>query len=123
MPDTQPNKDVLSAASGSSGIGSASAVAGEPTAEPPTSAQTGGGTGAIGATVWVNGKKINALWAINENRNSWVAVAGIGWVKLANNSDTAIVALTMLGANARQTQGIVNYRQESDNMIHEMYVW
>lgn len=44
-------------------------------------------------------------------------------MKLANNSDTAIVALTMLGANARQTQGIVNYRQESDNMIHEMYVW
>jgi hypothetical protein len=50
-------------------------------------------------------------------------VAGVGWVKLANNSDTAIMALTMLGANARQTQGIVNYRQESDNMIHEMYVW
>jgi hypothetical protein len=29
----------------------------------------------------------------------------------------------MLGANARQTQGAVNYRQEADNMIHEMYVW
>ena len=120
MPDTQPNKDVLAAASSSSGTSSAAA---SPTAEPPTSVQTGGDIGTIGATVWVNGKKINSLWAINENRNSWVGVAGVGWVKLANNSDTAIVALTMLGASAKQTQGIVNYRQESDNMIHEMYVW
>jgi hypothetical protein len=123
MPDSQPSKDVLSAASSSSGTGSASAAAAAPTAEPPTSAQTDGDTGTIGATVWVNGKKINSLWAINENRNVWVAVAGVGWVKLANNSDSAIVALTMLGANARQTQGTVNYRQESDNMIHEIYVW
>lgn len=123
MPDTQPNKDVVPTASSSSGTGSASAVAIEPTGEPPTSAQIVGDAGAIGATVWVNGKKINALWVINENRNSWVSVAGIGWVKLANNSDSAITALTMLGADARHTQGVVNYRQESDNMIHEMYVW
>ncbi len=94
-----------------------------PTASPPSSALAAAAAGGIGATVWVNGKKINALWAINENRNSWVSVAGVGWVKLANNSDSAIVALTMLGADAKLTQGTVNYRQESDNMIHEMYVW
>ncbi len=50
-------------------------------------------------------------------------VAGVGWAKLANNSDSAIVAFTTLGANARQTQGFVSYRQEADNMVHEMYVW
>jgi hypothetical protein len=122
MPDTQPEKDVLLVTASSSDAGAAGATA-APTAEPPTTADTGGGVGAIGATVWVSNKKINALWSINENRNSWVGVAGVGWVKLANNSDTAIVALTMLGANARQTQGNVNYRQESDNMLHEMYVW
>lgn len=81
------------------------------------------GVGAVGASVWVTNKKINALWAINENRNSWAGVAGVGWAKLANNSDSAIVAFTILGANARQTQGFVSYRQEADNMIHEMYVW
>jgi hypothetical protein len=123
MADTQPSKDVFSSTSSSSGIGSAGAAAAAPTAEPPGAGQTGTDTGAIGATVWVNGKKINSLWAINENRNVWVGVAGVGWVKLANNSDSAIVALTILGANARQTQGSVNYRQESDNMIHEIYVW
>ncbi len=74
-------------------------------------------------TAWLNNKKINALWTINQNRNSWVSIEGIGWKKLANNSDSAIVALTMLGAHAREKGSIVNYREEADGMIHEMYVW
>jgi hypothetical protein len=122
MPETKPEQSLLSGTADTAGAGSTGAVSAAPTAEPPE-AVSGVGIGAVGATVWVNNKKINALWSINENRNSWVGVAGVGWVKLANNSDSAIVALTMLGANARQTQGTVNYRQESDNMIHEMYVW
>jgi hypothetical protein len=123
MTDTQP-QDVSSLAGGTSGAAVAAVSA--PTAEPPASAGAGAAAaaaGAIGASIWVNNKKINALWSINENRNSWVGVAGVGWVKLANNSDSAIVALTMLGANAKLTQGTVNYRTEADNMLHEIYVW
>jgi hypothetical protein len=78
---------------------------------------------AIGASTWQNNKKINALWSINQNRNSWVGVEGIGWKKLVNNSDSAIVALTMLASHARQKGSVVNYREESDGMIYEMYVW
>jgi hypothetical protein len=122
MTDTRPQQDMLSATTATAAGGGTAAVATAPTAEPPAAAE-GGTAGAIGASVWVNNKRINALWTISENRNSWVGVAGVGWVKLANNSDSAIVALTMLGANARHTQGIVNYRQEADNMLHEMYVW
>jgi hypothetical protein len=81
-----------------------------------------GGVGA-GVSTWQNDKRISALWSINENRNSWVGVAGIGWKKLANNSDSAIVALTMLSAHAREKESPVYYREESDGMIHEMYVW
>lgn len=125
MPDTQP-QDVLSSTTSTGGVSLTAPAA--PTAEPPAGVGIDAGDsassiGGIGASVWVNSKKINALWAINENRNSWVSVAGIGWVKLANNSDSAIVAFTMLGANARQTQGNVNYRQEADKMLHEIYVW
>jgi hypothetical protein len=125
MTDTQP-QDMSALAGGTTGNGIATVTA--PTAQPPAVAGAGiAGAGiaggAIGASVWVDNKKVNALWSINENRNSWIGVAGVGWVKLANNSDSAIVALTMLGANAKLTQGIVRYRQESDNMIHEMYVW
>jgi hypothetical protein len=124
MPNTKPEQDVLSSLSATSGAGVSDAAPARPTAEPPS---TGGGVAegvsAVGASTWVNNKKINALWCINENRNSWVGVAGVSWVKLANNSDSAIVALTMLGANAKLTQGAVSYRQEADGMLHEMYVW
>lgn len=76
-----------------------------------------------GVMAWLTEKRINALWAINENRNAWVGIAGVGWRKLANNSDTAIVALTLLAAHARNTQTRVDYREEAGPMIHEMYVW
>lgn len=74
-------------------------------------------------TAWQNDKRINALWAINENRNVFVGVTGVGWKKLSNSNDTAIVALTLLSGSARLTQSLVNYRDEADGMIHEMYVW
>jgi hypothetical protein len=81
------------------------------------------GAAAIGASTWQNNKRFNALWSINQNRNSWVGVDGIGWKKLMNNSDSAIVALTVLAAHAREKGSAVNYREESDGMIYEMYVW
>jgi hypothetical protein len=77
----------------------------------------------VAATVWQNSQLIGALWSINQDRNSWVYVDNIGWLKLSTASDSAIVALTMLGTHAKQLQKNVDYRQESDQMIHEMYVW
>jgi hypothetical protein len=76
-----------------------------------------------GVSAWVNDKRINALWSINENRNSWAGVTDVGWVKLADNSDSAIVALTMLCGHARVMQSPVYVRQESDGMMREIYVW
>ena len=137
MSDTKPQQNILSSLSATEAENLA-AISAAPTFEPPdelvstklvriqdltgiSAAQAV--SASASASVWQYGKKINALWSINENRNSWVGVTGVGWVKLANNNDTAIVALTMLGADAKLTQGTVNYRQESDGMIHEMYVW
>ena len=76
-----------------------------------------------GITAWLGDKRVSALWGINQNRNSWVHIAGIGWKKLANNSDSAVVALTILGAHAKQSQTNYSYREEADGMIHETYVW
>jgi hypothetical protein len=121
MADTKPQEDLLStvAVTATTSGGAPPAV---PTAEPPSSVAAAG-TDGVTATIWVNNQKFNALWCIAENRNSWVGVAGVGWLRLANNSDSAVVALTMLASHAKQAQAPVNYRQESDNMIHEMYVW
>ncbi|MCB0746967.1 MAG: hypothetical protein KDC52_06125 [Ignavibacteriae bacterium] len=76
-----------------------------------------------GITAWHNSQNISGLWSINENRNSWALIAGVGWRKLANGSDSGIVALTMLASHAKQLQSKINYREETDAMIHEMYVW
>ncbi|MBX3071577.1 MAG: hypothetical protein KF883_13820 [Thermomicrobiales bacterium] len=89
-----------------------------PLTTPPDVAQQ-----AFGATTWHNDKRITALWSINQHRNSWVHIGGIGWKRLAVNSDSAIVALTMIGSHAKQLQSSVNLREESDGLIHEIYAW
>lgn len=90
----------------------------EPSLTPATMVNVEGGV-----TVWVSDKRVTALWGINQNRNSWVYVTGVGWKRLATNSDSAVVALTMLAAHAKQVQTNYSYREESDGLIHETYVW
>lgn len=49
--------------------------------------------------VWLNDKRITGLWAINEVRNAWVHIAGIGWKKIiASNDTTFTLMLTQLVA-------------------------
>lgn len=119
MAETKPSLEVLG---GTGTTARTQEGAAEPSTVPP-SATVAQGVTAGGVTAWVNNQRINALWCINENRNAWIGVAGVGWKKLANNDDTAVVALTSLGASAKQTQTAVNYREEADGMIHELYVW
>jgi hypothetical protein len=88
----------------------------------PTLPITGTGAGA-GVSAWQNNKKIDALWTISEDRNSWMGVTTIGWRKLAPGTETSLVAMTMLAAHARATGAPINYRDESDNLVHEIYVW
>jgi len=75
------------------------------------------------AGVWQNDKRAIALWGTNEARNSWVLIAGVGWKKLAATTDTAALALTVLAAHGKLTHARVDYREESDGCIHELYVW
>ncbi len=77
---------------------------------------------AFTAAVWHKNKKIIRLWSKDQNRNSWIYIQGIGWKKLANNSDSAVVALTMLSAHAKQMGRNVNLKEDS-GQIKEIYVW
>ena len=81
------------------------------------------GDAVAGVSAWQNNKKLTALWSNNASRNSWVGVDGIGWKKLVNTNDSSNVALTMLCTHAREKNSVVNYRDESDGMIYEIYVW
>lgn len=82
-----------------------------------------GEKGMMGITAWQNDKRVGMLWAINENRNSWVYINSVGWKKLANASDSGIVAMTILASHAKELQRRIDYRDEADGMIHEMYIW
>ena len=95
------------------------AAAAAPALEPPAAT----GEEEAAATVWVQGKKVAALWSINQNRNSWASFADVGWRKFSDVSDSAIMAFTILAAHAKQMQSPVNRREESDGKVHEVYVW
>jgi len=90
---------------------------------PPPSIAKSGEQAVNGVTVWSDAATINALWCINQDKNSWFGDAALGWKKLSTASDSGIVALTMLSSHAKQKGSTVYYRTEDDNMVHEMYVW
>lgn len=92
-----------------------------PSMPPPAASQTKKAVSS--ATVWNNNGIINALWSINQDKNSWIGDSQQGWKKLSNSSDSGIVSLTMLSSHAKQLGSTVHYRTEDDNMVHEMYVW
>ena len=93
-----------------------------PTLVPPTEADIEAAAG-NGIAAWHNGKKITALWSNSSNRNSYIAVEGMGWKKLSNANDSCVVSMTMLATHAEQTNANVNIRIEADGMVHEIYVW
>jgi hypothetical protein len=119
MPDESPKEIGAISKTGS----------GAPTATPPAGKSVkAGGAGAPGSagavkTVWNNSQIVNALWTINQDRNSWLGIQGVGWLKLSTASDTGVVALTVLASHAKQMQTVINYRVEDDGMVHEIYAW
>jgi len=75
-----------------------------------------------GGSRWEQGRRVTALWSVDQERNAWVGIAGVGWRRLDGASDSALVALTMLAAHAREQGAGVSYR-EQDGVIQELYVW
>jgi hypothetical protein len=92
----------------------------EPSLSPP---EIQGAQASEGITAWQSDKRIGALWTINQIRNSWVYVNGVGWRMLVNNSDSAVQALSMISAHAKQLTSRVDYREEADGMVYEIYAW
>jgi hypothetical protein len=76
--------------------------------------------------MWQNNRRITGLWVINENRNAWVWVDGLGWRKLAPNNDTSFQAMVTMATHAKADNRPVNFREVGvggNIEIHEMYVW
>lgn len=88
----------------------------------PSQLPTGEAIQGITAAVWHSDKSIIGLWSNNQNRNVYVAIAEIGWKKLADNSDSAIMAMTIILSHAFQTNRKANLMEE-DGQIRQVYVW
>ncbi|MDX3380507.1 hypothetical protein PV682_03480 [Streptomyces niveiscabiei] len=72
---------------------------------------------------WTQNVMVDALWSINQTRNAYFHVKGGGWKKIYNATDWAFTALTTLASQARQTNHAISFREESDGMVHEIYLW
>ena len=101
----------LIAGAGAAGLDAA------PTLEPGTSGATDG------AGLWLTNKQVDALYSTYASRFSWMHVAGATWRRFSPVSDSGVAALALLAAHARDRGRPVNYREEADQLIHEMYVW
>ena len=90
-----------------------------PTLTPPSQAS---GDNAFGAAVWATDKRVNALYNTQDARNSWMSIAGTGWVKLTTVSDSACEAMTVLAAHARLKSCRIDYAVDA-GLTTEIYVW
>ena len=73
--------------------------------------------------LWQTNKQVDALYSTYAARFSWMHVAGGEWRRFSPTSDSGVAALALLAAHARDRGRPVNFREEADKLIHEMYVW
>ncbi len=127
MPSAEP--PAKASAHADCGCGGAS-VAMAPTGLP---AATAGGTapalrpasagaGGVAAT-WQSNVHVAGLWSINEDRNCWIYIDTVGWRKLSTTSESGLVALNMLAANAYQQNAVASCYEGDDGQISQIYVW
>jgi hypothetical protein len=64
-----------------------------------------------------------ALFSTGAHANGWAFLEGIGWKRIATANDSAQTTLGLLASVARIAGTAASVRHESDNQIHEIYVW
>jgi hypothetical protein len=67
--------------------------------------------------------RVLALYSSGAHANGWAFLEGVGWKRLAVANDSAQNTLGLLVTAARIAGTAASVRHESDNQIHEIYVW
>jgi C1A family cysteine protease len=75
-----------------------------------------------GDTIWERNKRITGLWTINQNRNAWVYVQGLGWRKISPDNDNIFFDMLAQLIAAKAGNRRVDFRQEN-RVIKEIYVF
>ncbi|HEU4425558.1 MAG TPA: hypothetical protein VFR67_23735 [Pilimelia sp.] len=98
----------------------AAAVAAEPALDPPGTpgaARAGADVGAFASV------RVLSLFSSANANNGWAYLDGIGWRRFATTNSSAHVNLGLLANGARAQGTPTPVRHESDNQIHEIYLW
>jgi C1A family cysteine protease len=80
------------------------------------------GVDAIVETGWLNNVRVTGLWAINQDRNVWIYLAGIGWRRLAFDNDVITTTMLADAIIAKAAQRPVNVYQDN-GVIKQIYVF
>lgn len=73
-------------------------------------------------TGWVNGKKVQGIWTINQERNAWVYLSDTGWKRISNSNDDAFLNILNQLAAAKAANANVNVYVEN-GLITVVYVF
>lgn len=76
----------------------------------------------VPGSAWLEKKQITGLWMINQERNAAAYVDGLGWRKIASESDSVFLGMLTLLSAAKEKKFPVNLRLEND-VIQEIYVF
>ncbi len=76
----------------------------------------------VPGSAWLEKKQITGLWMINQERNAAAYVDGLGWRKIAPESDSVFLGMLALLSAAKERKFPVNLRLEN-NVIQEIYVF
>jgi len=72
-------------------------------------------------TGWLNNTRVIGLWTIDQDRNAWAYLSGIGWRKIAWDNDNIFFDLLRLLAAAKEGARPVNVYQDNA-VIKQIYV-
>ena len=71
--------------------------------------------------VWQNNKRVVGLWSINQDRNAWVCIDGIGWKKVSPDNDNIFFNMLNQLVMAKAAARPINY-YELGGVINQVYV-
>jgi hypothetical protein len=97
----------------------AATVVARPTLEPPGAGPAADPAGAAA----FQSVRVLALFSSTAHANGWAFLEGVGWQRIATTNDSAHATLGLLAGAARIAGTVASVRRESDNQIHEVYVW
>jgi len=80
------------------------------------------GATAIVETGWLNNKRVVGLWTVNQDRNAWAYLDGVGWRRVAYDNDNIFVDVLTQLATAKSGSRPVNVYQDG-GVIKQVYVF